>query len=214
MNRGECLDYPDRNVGRAPSPLSTPTVVAKGPRRCSPAGQPPAARRSSATPHHAQRRSGDPVHGRAPRAGAAAAPRRPRPAAIVVVAISAVASPTMPSGCSPSCASMRRSSTSAACRGAPPTRSGCPASSDRSCRSSYGLLAIWTAGLLLYVARGGGALVAAGWALLTAIVTSSGLLPGTSSGHSPSQPPRRARGSCWPRARSAPPTRSATRRPA
>jgi hypothetical protein len=39
------------------------------------------------------------------------------------------------------------------------------------------LLAAWTAGWLVYVARGGDALAAAGWALLGVVVTSTWLLP-------------------------------------
>jgi alpha-1,6-mannosyltransferase len=41
----------------------------------------------------------------------------------------------------------------------------------------HALLAVWVAGWLVYAARGGDALAAAGWALLGVIVTSSWLLP-------------------------------------
>ena len=54
---------------------------------------------------------------------------------------------------------------------------GLPRVIPREVQVLHLLLAAWTAGWLLYVARGGDALAAAGWALLGVVVTSTWLLP-------------------------------------
>jgi alpha-1,6-mannosyltransferase len=54
---------------------------------------------------------------------------------------------------------------------------GLPRVVPREMQVLHVLLAAWTAGWLVYVARGGDALAAAGWALLGVVVASSWLLP-------------------------------------
>jgi hypothetical protein len=54
---------------------------------------------------------------------------------------------------------------------------GLPRVVPREVQVLHLLLAAWTAGWLVYVARGGDALAAAGWALLGVVVASSWLLP-------------------------------------
>ena len=194
-----------------------PADAARAARRggAGPAGDRPAAGRGARRRgrHQAQRGPGDPVLGRcvARRDGCGCSPASRSPP-LSSWRSRSWRSRTTRWGCSPSSSARGRWSTSPACRSASPTRSGCPASSRGRCRSCMLLLAIWTAGWLVYVARGGDALAAAGWALLGVIVASSWLLPWYLVWPLASPPPRTAGGCCWPPARSAPPTRSATRR--
>jgi alpha-1,6-mannosyltransferase len=54
---------------------------------------------------------------------------------------------------------------------------GLPRVVPREVQILHVVLAVWLAGLLVYVLRGGDALAAAGWALLAVVATSSWLLP-------------------------------------
>jgi alpha-1,6-mannosyltransferase len=98
-------------------------------------------------------------------------------AAVVVVGVSVVAFPDHALGMF---AELRRQETLVDIASVPLGLAyavGLPRVVPREMQVLHAALAIWTAGWLVYVARGGDALAAAGWALLGVIVASSWLLP-------------------------------------